>query len=89
MEWDQLWAWNKKVLDPIAPRYWAVAEEDLWVVHFEKFETVPIAETLILMPAGSRFTSREVPSSLKPGPFPLTRRTPRSVTRRLSFHRSF
>lgn len=29
MEWDQLWAWNKKVLDPIAPRFWAVAEEDL------------------------------------------------------------
>jgi glutamyl-tRNA synthetase len=29
MEWDQLWAWNKKVLDPIAPRFWALAEEDL------------------------------------------------------------
>jgi glutamyl-tRNA synthetase len=28
MEWDQLWAWNKKVIDPIAPRYWAVLEED-------------------------------------------------------------
>jgi glutamyl-tRNA synthetase len=28
MEWDQLWSWNKKVIDPIAPRYWAIVEED-------------------------------------------------------------
>jgi glutamyl-tRNA synthetase len=28
-EWDGIWAHNKKVIDPIAPRYWAIAEEDM------------------------------------------------------------
>ncbi|KAJ9101377.1 hypothetical protein QFC20_005258 [Naganishia adeliensis] len=32
MEWDQLWAWNKKVIDPIAPRYWAVLVEDAFTL---------------------------------------------------------
>lgn len=27
MEWDQIWTWNKKIIDPIAPRYWAITEE--------------------------------------------------------------
>lgn len=27
LEWDSIWALNKKIIDPIAPRFWAVAEE--------------------------------------------------------------
>jgi len=28
MEWDKIWAFNKKVIDPIGPRYSAVEKED-------------------------------------------------------------
>lgn len=38
MEWDQIWAWNKKVIDPIAPRYWAITEEDRVPVKLNGFE---------------------------------------------------
>lgn len=46
MEWDQLWAWNKKVLDPIAPRFWALAEEDLVKVHVNGGPAEPETRTL-------------------------------------------
>ena len=29
MEWDKIWAFNKKIIDPIAPRYTALSEEKL------------------------------------------------------------
>ncbi|OCF43000.1 glutamate-tRNA ligase [Kwoniella heveanensis CBS 569] len=29
LEWDGIWSVNKKVIDPIAPRYWAIAEDKL------------------------------------------------------------
>ena len=29
MEWDKIWAFNKKVIDPIAPRYTALTEKNL------------------------------------------------------------
>jgi glutamyl-tRNA synthetase len=29
LEWDSIWTTNKKVIDPIAPRYWAIAEDDM------------------------------------------------------------
>ncbi len=32
-EWDGIWSFNKKVIDPIAPRYWAIAEDDMVKVH--------------------------------------------------------
>lgn len=27
LEWDSLWTMNKKIIDPIAPRFWAIAKE--------------------------------------------------------------
>ena len=29
MEWDKIWAFNKKIIDPIAPRYTALTEQNL------------------------------------------------------------
>lgn len=29
MEWDKIWAFNKKVIDPVAPRYTALANTAL------------------------------------------------------------
>ncbi|KAF8507309.1 glutamate-tRNA ligase [Hysterangium stoloniferum] len=29
LEWDSIWSMNKKVIDPIAPRFWAVEKNDL------------------------------------------------------------
>ena len=28
LEWDTLWTLNKKVIDPVAPRFWAIAKKD-------------------------------------------------------------
>ncbi len=30
LEWDSLWALNRKVIDPIAPRHWAIVKEDMY-----------------------------------------------------------
>lgn len=33
MEWDKIWAFNKKVIDPVAPRYIALLKEEVIPVH--------------------------------------------------------
>ncbi|XP_021712876.1 bifunctional glutamate/proline--tRNA ligase [Aedes aegypti] len=44
MEWDKIWAFNKKVIDPIAPRYTALENENRVVVNVEgaKLEAVQV-----------------------------------------------
>jgi hypothetical protein len=32
-EWDKIWAFNKKVIDPIALRYTALEKENLVVIN--------------------------------------------------------
>lgn len=27
LEWDGIWATNKKVIDPVVPRFWAIAKD--------------------------------------------------------------
>lgn len=34
LEWDGIWTVNKKVIDPVAPRYWAIAEDKMYVSFF-------------------------------------------------------
>jgi glutamyl-tRNA synthetase len=31
LEWDSIWALNKKVIDPVAPRFWSIVKEKMWV----------------------------------------------------------
>ncbi|XP_006022406.1 bifunctional glutamate/proline--tRNA ligase isoform X4 [Alligator sinensis] len=33
MEWDKIWAFNKKVIDPVAPRYTALLKDDVVTVN--------------------------------------------------------
>lgn len=28
LEWDSIWTQNKKIIDPVAPRFWAICKED-------------------------------------------------------------
>lgn len=31
LEWDSIWALNKKVIDPVAPRFWTILKEKWYV----------------------------------------------------------
>ena len=31
MEWDSIWTTNKKIIDPIAPRHWAITKDKAYV----------------------------------------------------------
>ncbi|XP_063706944.1 bifunctional glutamate/proline--tRNA ligase [Culicoides brevitarsis] len=45
MEWDKIWSFNKKVIDPIAPRYTALEKENTVVVNVSgaKLEKISVA----------------------------------------------
>jgi glutamyl-tRNA synthetase len=32
LEWDKLWALNKKVIDPIAPKHTSLIKQDMYVI---------------------------------------------------------
>lgn len=34
MDWNKIWAFNKKVIDPVAPRYTALSKSDLVPITF-------------------------------------------------------
>ncbi|KAF9227790.1 glutamyl-tRNA synthetase, partial [Gyrodon lividus] len=46
LEWDSIWALNKKVIDPIAPRFWAVVREKYVPVTITDGPVKPEVKTL-------------------------------------------
>ena len=38
MEWDKIWAINKKFIDPLSPRYTCINEESAVVITLDNFE---------------------------------------------------
>ena len=35
MDWDKLWSFNRKVIDPVAPRYTALLKDDMVPIYLE------------------------------------------------------
>ncbi|KAF7322471.1 Glutamate-tRNA ligase [Mycena chlorophos] len=46
LEWDQIWATNKKVIDPVAPRHWAIAMDKMVPVTLTNGPSAPEVKTL-------------------------------------------
>jgi glutamyl/glutaminyl-tRNA synthetase len=34
LEWDSIWTLNKKIIDPIAPRFWAIVKDKRYVLIY-------------------------------------------------------
>ncbi len=47
MEWDKLWAINKQILDPITPRFMAVAKKQICKVTVTNFGDKEILDVLV------------------------------------------
>lgn len=48
LEWDSIWSLNKKIIDPIAPRHWAVVKEKSVPVTINGGPSTPEIKTLPL-----------------------------------------
>ena len=35
MDWDKLWAFNRKVIDPVVPRYTALLKSEIIMLHLD------------------------------------------------------
>lgn len=46
LEWDSIWALNKKVIDPIAPRHWAILKNKIVPVTIKGGPTTPEVKSL-------------------------------------------
>ncbi|KZT27302.1 glutamate-tRNA ligase [Neolentinus lepideus HHB14362 ss-1] len=46
LEWDSIWAINKKVIDPVAPRFWAVATDKMVRVTIKGGPEAPEVKSL-------------------------------------------
>ncbi|KAF8643759.1 hypothetical protein AX16_008778 [Volvariella volvacea WC 439] len=46
LEWDSIWAINKKVIDPVAPRHWAIIKEKIVPVTIKGGPTAPEVKAL-------------------------------------------
>lgn len=59
MEWDKIWAFNKKCLDPIVPRYTAIEQKDAVTVTLDGYDGSLVID-IALHPKDSSLGSRKV-----------------------------
>ncbi|CEF67244.1 Bifunctional glutamate/proline--tRNA ligase [Strongyloides ratti] len=59
MEWDKIWAFNKKVIDPIAPRYTGLVKENLVTVNVLN-QTEEISKEIDLHPKNPSVGKKKV-----------------------------
>jgi glutamyl-tRNA synthetase len=60
MEWDKIWAYNKEVIDPIAPRYTAIVKDTLAKMVLENVPETLTTATHPLHPKNSELGTKEV-----------------------------
>jgi len=58
MEWDKLWAMNKSIIDPIAPRYTAIVKSTAAKVILENVEEEIQAKSVPLHPKNEAVGSK-------------------------------
>jgi hypothetical protein len=81
-EWDSIWSLNKKVIDPVAPRLWAIVEQKMYAMA-AVFSDASIRVLTELLCTGFQLLSRGVPRVLNPKSFPNTKRMLMSGRRHL------
>ena len=65
MEWDKIWTINKRVIDPVAPRFTAVTKEQQAVLHLANFgdDSVPQVAMVDLHPKNKAVGSKTITRS--------------------------
>jgi hypothetical protein len=81
LEWDGIWASNKKIIDPVAPRFVAVLMDKMYVCSGTArfYDICCVADSRV---AGLPPRSRAPERRLGPSRSPSTRRIPMSAPRR-------
>jgi len=68
MEWDKIWTINKRVIDPIAPRYTAITLANQAVLHLDNFDgddSVPQVVEVALHPKNAAVGAKAITRSSK------------------------
>jgi len=48
MEWDKLWATNKKIIDPIAERYFTISHSNACVLKFTNYDSDADIQSVVI-----------------------------------------
>ena len=68
MEWDKIWTINKRIIDPIAPRYTAITRENavtLTLSNFDGSDAVPQVVEVPLHPKNAAVGSKAITRTSK------------------------
>ena len=42
LEWDKIWAMNKQIIDPVAPRFTSLNKQDMYVISSDRMHTYSV-----------------------------------------------